>query len=62
MIRLKTQSKGIFKAFDDDEFIGYVVMEASDKWLYNPAPDITLKSVTFDSWTNLHEYLRYRNY
>lgn len=66
MIRLtksiyRDSEKVVYKVFDNDEFIGYLE-QYNYKWIYNPLPDITLKSFEFDSWTDAHEYLQFRNY
>lgn len=51
-----------YKVFGNGEFLGYVNITPEDKWLYNPHPDITLKSVVFDSYDELFDYIKWSGY
>jgi hypothetical protein len=60
--RILKKSENTYKAYDDEEFIGYVVRQEDGKWLYNPLPDETLKSRVFDSYDELYDWLKWSDY
>lgn len=51
-----------YKVFRDSEFLGYIHITPEDKWLYNLHPDITLKSIVFDSYDELFDYMKWSDY
>lgn len=52
----------VYKAFDDTEFIGFVVHQADSSWLFNPHCEVTLKSAVFPSYEKLWDWLHWSDY
>ena len=51
-----------YKVFGNDWFLGYVTINPSDKWLFTPNDSTQMRSMVFDSYDEMYDWLVWSDY